>query len=57
MRKILRLLSVVLNAIVGVAEEKPSKRYMTVYEAQEKFDAGVISIREYNEAFERKEVI
>lgn len=57
MRKIFRFLSIVLNALVGIEEEKPATRYMSVYEAQEKLDAGSISMREYNEVFERKEVI
>lgn len=57
MRKIFRLLAVVLDVIVGVAEDKPDKRYMSVYEAQDKLDNGLITIREYNEAFERKDVL
>ncbi|CZG21308.1 TPA: hypothetical protein NI876_000199 [Legionella pneumophila] len=57
MRKVFRLLTVVLDAIVGVAEDKPAKRYMSVYEAQDKLDNGLITIREYNEAFERKDVL
>lgn len=57
MKKVFRLLAVILNALIGVTEDKPAKHYMTVYEAQEKFDAGLISIREYNEVFERNEVI
>ncbi|MFO8794469.1 hypothetical protein SDB36_12745 [Legionella pneumophila serogroup 1] len=56
MRKIFRLLAVVLDVIVGVADDKPAKRYMSVYEAQDKLDNGFITIREYNEAFERKDV-
>lgn len=50
MRKVFRLLAVVLDALVGVAEDKPAKRYLTVYEARDKFDKGLISIREYNES-------
>lgn len=57
MRKVFRLLMVVLDALVSVAEDKPAKRYMSVYEAQDKLDAGLITIREYNEAFERKDVL
>lgn len=57
MRKVFRLLAMVLDAIVGVAEDKPVKRYMSVYEAQDKLDAGLITIREYNEAFERNDVL
>ncbi|HAU0368249.1 TPA: hypothetical protein JBF73_03455 [Legionella pneumophila] len=57
MRSIFRLLAVVLNAIVGVTEDKPAKCYMSVYEAQDKLDNGLITIREYNEAFERKDVL
>lgn len=48
MRKVFRLLAVVLDAIVGVAEDKPAKCYMSVYEAQDKLDNGLITIREYN---------
>lgn len=54
MGKIFRLLAVVLDALVGVAEDKPAKRCLTVYEAQEKFGKGLISIREYNESIESK---
>lgn len=54
MRKVFRLLAVVLDALVGVSEDKPAKRSMTVYEAQEKLDKGMISIREYNESLESK---
>ena len=54
MRKIFQWLVEFLDAIVGVAEDKPSKRYMSVYEAREKYEAGLISMREYNETCERK---
>ncbi|WP_191968233.1 hypothetical protein [Legionella longbeachae] len=54
MKKIIQWLTVVLDDIVGVAEEKPSKRYMSVHDAQKKFDAGLISMREYNEALKRR---
>ncbi|CZO59148.1 hypothetical protein SCO11_01690 [Legionella pneumophila serogroup 1] len=57
MRKVFRLLMVVLDALVGVTEDKPAKRYMSVYEAQDKLANGLITIREYNEAFERKDVL
>ncbi|HAU3625193.1 TPA: hypothetical protein F7146_10300 [Legionella pneumophila] len=57
MRKIFRLLGIVLDVIAGVADDKPAKRYMSVYEAQDKLDNGLITIREYNEAFERKDVL
>lgn len=57
MRKVFRLLMVVLDALVGVADDKPAKRYMSVYEAQDKLANGLITIREYNEAFERKDVL
>lgn len=56
MRKVFRFLVVVLDAIVGVTEDKPRKRYMSVYEAREKYEAGLISMREYNETFERKDM-
>ena len=55
MRKVFQLLAVVLDAIVGVIDDKPHKPYMSVCEAQEKYDAGLISMREYNEVFERKD--
>ncbi len=55
MRKVFRLLAVVLDAIVGVIDDKPRKRYMSVFEAREKYDAGLISMREFNEVFERKD--
>ncbi|KTC93895.1 hypothetical protein [Legionella cincinnatiensis] len=53
MKKIFQWLAVVLDDIVGVGEEKPNKRYMSVYEAQKKFDAGLISMHEYNEVLKR----
>lgn len=53
MRQVFRLLAVVLDAIVGVIDDKPRKPYMSVCEAQEKYDTGLISMREYNEVFER----
>ncbi len=55
MRTIFRLLAVVLDAFVGVIDDKPRKPYMSVCEAQEKYDAGLISMREFNEVFERKD--
>lgn len=55
MRKVFQLLAVVLDAIVGVADEKPRKQYMSVYEAREKYEAGLIGMREFNEVFERKD--
>ena len=57
MRKVFQLLAVVLDAIVGVAEDKPRKRYMSVYEAREKYEAGLIGMSEFNEVFERKDTI
>ncbi len=54
MRKVFRFLVVVLDAIVGVTEDKSRTRYMSVYEARENYEAGLISMREYNETFERK---
>ncbi len=50
MRKVFRLLAVVLDVLVEMAEDKPAKRYLTVYEARDKFDKGLIGIREYNES-------
>lgn len=57
MRKVFRFLAVMLDAIVGVTEDKPNNRYMSVSEARRKYEAGLISMREYNEAFEHKDVI
>jgi len=57
MRKVFRLLSVVLDAIVGVAEDKPHKPYMSVYEAREKYDAGLIGMNEFNEVLQRKDTL
>lgn len=56
MRRVFRLLAVVFDAIVGVAEDKPNNRYMSISEARRKYEAGLISMREYNETFERKDV-
>ncbi|WP_181951450.1 hypothetical protein [Legionella sainthelensi] len=56
MKKIIQWLTVVLDDIVGVVEEKPNKRYMSVCEAQKKFDAGLISVREYNEVLKRTRI-
>ncbi|MCW8444220.1 hypothetical protein OQJ05_09180 [Fluoribacter gormanii] len=56
MRKIFQWLVEFLDAIVGVTEDKPNNRYMSIHEAREKYEAGLISIREYNEVFERKEM-
>ncbi|MCC5792086.1 MAG: hypothetical protein JJT82_05695 [Legionellaceae bacterium] len=55
MRKVFRLLAVVLDAIVGVAEDKPRKPCMSVYEAREKYDAGLIGMNEFNEVLKRKD--
>ena len=52
MRNIFRFLGVVFDAIVDVRDEKPKRQYMPVYEAREKFEKGMISMREYNETFE-----
>ncbi|STX28428.1 Uncharacterised protein [Legionella beliardensis] len=54
MQKVFRLLAVVLEAFVGIADDKPNKSRLTVYEAREKLDKGSISIREYNESLESK---
>ncbi|WP_199740780.1 hypothetical protein [Legionella septentrionalis] len=56
MKRVFRLLSVILNGIIGIAEERPSKNYMPFYEAQQKFDSGLISAFEYKEAFLKKSV-
>ncbi|KTD41787.1 lipase family protein [Legionella parisiensis] len=57
MRKILQWLVEFLDAIVGVTEDKPNNCYVSAYEAREKYEAGLISLREYNETFERKDVM
>ena len=56
MKQILRLLMNVLNSLVAVAEEKPMPCYIPVSEAREKYEAGLISRRAYNDAFERRDV-
>ncbi|MGM9452311.1 hypothetical protein ACTAZI_03145 [Legionella bozemanae] len=57
MRKIVQWLVEFLDVIVGVTEDKPNNCYISVYEAREKYEAGLISVREYNETLERKDVI
>lgn len=57
MRQIIRLLVLVLEAIIGITEDKQDRRYMPVYEAQDRLDAGLIAVHEYNHAFERKDVL
>ncbi|WP_167554570.1 hypothetical protein [Legionella israelensis] len=54
MRKVFRLLGVILEAIVSAADDKPRKRYMSVNEAQDLYDADLISMREYNESFKSR---
>ena len=55
MRKVFRLLAVMLDAIVGAIDDKPSKPTTSIYEAREKYDAGLIGMHEFNEVFERKD--
>ncbi|WP_165831564.1 hypothetical protein [Legionella qingyii] len=55
MRNIFQWLIEFLDAIVGVEGDKPNNRYLNAYEAQEKYDAGLIRMREYNKEFERKD--
>ncbi|HHF7365192.1 TPA: hypothetical protein ACPSKY_000285 [Legionella bozemanae] len=57
MRKIVQWLVEFLDVIVGVTEDKPNNCYISVYEAREKYEAGLISVREYNETLERKDVV
>lgn len=57
MRKVFRLLGVVLDAVADIMDEKPKQQYMPVYEAREKFEKGMISMREYNETFENNDGI
>lgn len=54
MRKVFRLLVIVFDALLGIAEPKTSKKYINIDEAQTLFDAELISIREYNRAIKRK---
>ncbi|MCW8400756.1 hypothetical protein OQJ26_18400 [Legionella sp. PATHC038] len=56
MRKIFQWVVEFLDAIVGVTEDKPNDRSMSIHEAREKYEAGLISMSEFNEVFERKEV-
>ncbi|HHT9843854.1 TPA: hypothetical protein ACT9I4_001971 [Legionella pneumophila] len=51
MRKVFRLLGIVLDAIVEIADGKPKKINRSVSEAQELFDAGIIDVSEYHDAF------
>ena len=55
MKKVFRLLSVVLDAVVTAIDDKPRKPTMSIYEAREKYDAGLIGMHEFNEVFERKD--
>ncbi|KTD01307.1 hypothetical protein OQJ19_01390 [Fluoribacter gormanii] len=55
MRNIFQWLIEFLDVIVGVEEEKSNKHCMNAYEAQEKYNAGLIPMREYNKEFERKD--
>lgn len=55
MKKIIRLLLVLLNAVIEAAEEKPNSSRLSIYGAREKLEAGTISIREYNELFEHQD--
>lgn len=55
MKRILRVLMNVLNSLVSLAEERPMPCYIPVIEAREKYEAGLISRREYNDAFERRD--
>lgn len=52
MRNILKLLFGFLEAMIDIAEDKPMKCYVSSYNAREKLEKGMISIREYNESFE-----
>ncbi|AHE66863.1 hypothetical protein [Legionella oakridgensis] len=54
MKKAFRLLSVILDAIVGVADDEPSKPLKTAHKGQEFVDADLISLRKYKKAFEQK---
>jgi hypothetical protein len=47
----LKLSLLAIIAAFDIAEAKPNKRYLNIYEAQELFDMELISIRRYNEAF------
>lgn len=54
MRKVLRFLAVVLDAMTDVADEKPRHRYMGVNEAREKYDAGLIGMHSFNDSLRHK---
>jgi hypothetical protein len=53
MKKIIQWLTVMLDDIVGVSEPNSNQRCINAGDAQEKFDAGLISLREYQEVLKR----
>lgn len=55
MRNIFKMFLGFLEAIFDIAEDKPAKCFVSTYNARERLDKGMISIREYNEVFERKD--
>ncbi|MCE0723230.1 MULTISPECIES: hypothetical protein [Legionella] len=57
MRKLFQWFVEFLDAIVGVSEDKSNNCYISVYEAREKYEAGLISMHEYNETLKRKDLI
>ncbi|WP_454785979.1 hypothetical protein [Legionella sp. WA2024007413] len=57
MRNLFQWIVEFLDAIVGVEEDKPNKRYLNVCETQEKYEAGLIRIGEYNKRAAPKEKV
>ncbi|WP_165475042.1 hypothetical protein [Legionella yabuuchiae] len=52
MRKVFRLLGIIAEAIFDIAEDKPVKNKVCIFEARRLYESGSISMEEYNEAFE-----
>ncbi|QMT59828.1 hypothetical protein [Legionella sp. PC997] len=57
MRNLFQWIVEFLDAIVGVEEHKPNKRYLNVCETQEQYEAGLIRIGEYNKRAAPKEKV
>lgn len=55
MKKIIRMVFGIIDAFFDIAQNKPTPCPISIYGAREKFEAGAISVREYNEIFEHKE--
>ncbi|WP_454783602.1 hypothetical protein [Legionella sp. WA2022007384] len=54
MKNIFQWLVEFLDAIVGVEEDRPNKRYVNIHETQEKYHAGLIRVPEHKKS-ERKD--